>query len=148
MSLTSHAKSNAGGPCRAQKDSAVLGVQFWSLKNKTILFGTSTSFRKALSQNVFFGAGTNWAFFWRIRVLRLCERISSVAGNAVINAGLGKLSQVDSEFSNGLQCSQGFRNQARSGAPETRLHSFPMVARQSEQGRVECGESWHNRPIG
>ena len=50
--------------------------------------------------------------------------------------------------SNGLQCSQGFRNQARSGAPETRLHSFPIVARQSEQGRVESCESWHSRPIG
>ena len=53
------------------------------------------------------GAGTNWAFFWRIRVLRLCERRSSVAGNAVIDDGLGSLPQIDSEDSNGLQCGQG-----------------------------------------
>ena len=56
-------------------------------------------FWKTLPQNVFVGAGTNWAFFWRIRVLRLCERRSSVAGNAV-----GSLLQIDSEDSNGLQC--------------------------------------------
>ena len=102
-------------------------------------------FGKTLPRNVFVGGGTNWAFFWRIRVLRLCERKSSVAGNAVIDAGLGELSQVDSENSNGLQCTQEFRDQARSGAPETRLHSFPMVARQKwEQGRVESCESWHS----
>ena len=73
---------------------------------------------------------------------------ATLLGMRSLMLDLENLSQVDSEFSNGLQCSQGFRNQARSGAPETRLHSFPMVARQSEQGRVESGESWHNRPIG
>ena len=73
---------------------------------------------------------------------------SSVAGNAVIDDGLGSLIQIDSEDSNGLQCGQGFRNQAWLGAPETCLHSFPLVAGQSEQGRVESCESWHNRPIG
>ena len=34
---------------------------------------------------------------------------------------------------NGLQCGQGFRNQAWFGAPETCLHSFPLVAGQSER---------------
>ena len=67
---------------------------------------------KTLPQNVFVSAGTNWAFFWRIRVLRLCERRSSVAGDAVIDDGLGSLPQIDSEDSNGLQCGQRFRNQA------------------------------------
>ena len=43
---------------------------------------------------------------------------------------------------------KGFRKQSWSGAPETRLHSFPVVARQSEQGRVESCESWHSRPTG
>ena len=105
-------------------------------------------FGKHCLKNVFVGAGTKWAFFWRIRVLRLCERRSSVAGNAVIDDGLGSLPQINSEDSNGLQCGQGFRNQAWFGAPETCLHSFPLVAGQSEQGRVESGESWHNGPIG
>ena len=76
------------------------------------------------------------------------ERRSSVAGNAVIDVGLVSLPQVDSEDSDGLQCSQGFRDQARPGTSEARLYSFPVVARQREQGRVESCESWHSRPTG
>ena len=68
--------------------------------------------------------------------------------NAVIDAGLGSLPQVDHEDSDGFQCSQRFRDQARPGTPEARLYSFPMVAGQSEQGRVGEGESWHGRPTG
>ena len=84
----------------------------------TIIFWSGGSDRKTLFQNVFISAGTNWAFFWRIRVLRLCERSSSVAGN-VVNVGLGSLPQVDFENSNGFDCSHGFRDQA--------CCSFPIV---------------------
>ena len=44
--------------------------------------------------------------------------------------------------------SQTFRDQAPPVTTEARLYSFPMVARQSEQGRVEGCESWHSRPTG
>ena len=43
---------------------------------------------------------------------------------------------------------KGSRDQAWPGTPEARLYSFPMVAGQSEQGRVEDGESCHSRPAG
>ena len=101
----------------------------WRIGESTIVFRTCASFWKTLPLNVFVGAGTNWAFFWRIRVLRLCERRSSVAGNAVIDDGLESLPQIDSEDSNGLQCGQGFRNQAWLGAPETCLHSLSSDCR-------------------
>ena len=144
-------------------------MQFWSLKNKNLpkelngwvdadFAGDLVSRRSSSGLVLLFGKHCLKTFSSVQGRIGLSsgesEFYACVKGGAallgmrslMLDWGIGP--KVDSENSNGLQCSQGFRNQARSGAPETRLHSFPMVARQSEQGIVESCESWHSRPIG
>ena len=70
---------------------------------------------------------------------------AALLGNAVNNAGLGSLPQVDFENSNGTPVQpKGFATRRGLGRQRHVSTRFLWLQAKSKQGRFEGGESWHD----